>query len=275
MLKTARAQARTTANNFRADYSEPRQRAEHTQLDALTRSDLLAIAQGRFGTASSLPNDDEGRRFLRAYLLKGMPATQALDLASWSREDGEFFAIVASVEAERRKPNADRLGNLIEFSFEELKALKRKGIRIKFVAPFDAQRWQVDAFWKAERQEADRERKQRERNRRKESTMPMSKRAKQVHKVLRDNHWTSVSDIMEAVELRDQRKRKLAPHALRVAVHRALDELVAGGLAEKKTEIEQGVATRFVRRAHVCGQNSVIDNTVTDHRKSSAQVGSQ
>ena len=193
----------------RAGPAKPQQqRTHHAQLDALARADLLAIAQGRFGT-SSLPNNEEGRRFLRAYLLKSMPATQALDLASWSRDGGEFFRIVALVEADRRTPNADRLGELIEFEFEQLQALKRnKGISIRHIAPFDAQRFQVQEFWETEEQKADRERKQRARKRSKEAKMPaLTRRAKLVHKAM-SGAWTSVNDIMDAVVLRDQRNRR-------------------------------------------------------------------
>ena len=63
------------------DAVEPRQqmaRRNHAQLDALTRADLLAIARYDFGT-SSLPENADGKLFLRAFILKGMPATQALD----------------------------------------------------------------------------------------------------------------------------------------------------------------------------------------------------
>jgi hypothetical protein len=252
-----------------------RQRADHTQLDALTRFDLLAIAQDRFGT-SSLPNDGEGRRFLRAYLLKGMPATQALDLAPWSRDGGEFFRIVASVDADRRTPNAERLGELIEFTFERLQALKRKGISIRHVAPFDAQRFQVQQFWKDEERIADRERKLLARKRSKEENMPtLTKRAKQVHKAVATD-WTSVSDIMDAVVLRDQRNRKLATAVQRVAVHRALDELVASGLVEDRTEAgEHRMATRFARRSHMTGRNSVSDNIATHNKKTSGDVATQ
>jgi hypothetical protein len=230
-----------------------KQRRHRTQLDAFARADLLDIAQHRFG-ASSLPNNAEGRRFLRAYLLKGMPATQAVDLAPWSRDGRVFIDTIAAVEADRRTPNADRLGELIEFSFDQLKALKRKGISIRFVAPFDAQSWQVDEFWEEERRRDDRERKQQARKGKRESTMPtMSKRAAIIHKALSETNWTSVPAIMKAVapKLRGQRNRPLAQHALRVAVGRALDELVACGLAEAKSEMgEHGVATRFARRVH-------------------------
>jgi hypothetical protein len=216
---------------------------------------LRDIAQDSFGT-SSLPNNEEGRRFLRAYLLRAMPAAQALALAPWSRDGGEFFRIVELAEADRRRraPHADRLGELIEFSFDQLRAMKRNhNISIKFVAPFDAQPWQIDEFWESQRRDDDRKRKQRERKR--ESNMPtLTRRAKIVREALSATHWISVSDIMDAVVLRDQRKRRLAPDGLRSAVKRALDELVACGLVESRIETgEHGVANRVARRAHMTG----------------------
>jgi hypothetical protein len=274
MLKTVSTQARRAANNFRA-YSERRQRAEHyAQQDAFVRADILAIRRYFLGTTRL--SDEADERFLHALLLKGLPATQVLDLFPWARHRGVDYYIDRA-NADRRTPDADRLGELIEFEFDDLMAMKREGYSVRHVAPYDAQRGDVQEFWAAEEQEADRERKQRDRDRRKESTMPkISRRAKQVHKVLRDNRWISVSDIMEAVELRDQRKRKLAPAVLRVAVHRALDELVASGVAEEKTEAgTHHFPTRFARRSHMTGQVSVSDNIATDNKKTSGDVASQ
>jgi hypothetical protein len=244
-------QARATHTVVHGGRAQAKRCRHRTQLDAFARADLLAIAKDKFGT-SILPDDAEGRRFLRAYLLKGVPATQAVDLAPWSREGRVFIDILAEVEADKRIPNADRLGELIDFSFEQLKEMKRKGVSIKFVAPFDADSWKVDRFWEAERRQADRERKQQKRKRKRESTMPtMSKRAAIIHKALSETNWTSVSAIMDAVVLRGPRNRLMAPAAARRAVSRALDELVDCGLAEAKTEPgEHGMRTRFARRAH-------------------------
>ena len=92
----------------------------------------------------------------------------------------------------------------------------------------------------------------------------LTTRAKIVHKALSEAHWTSVSGIMKAGALRDhQRNRRLAPTAQRRAVNRALDELVAHGHAEEKTEPgERGLPTRFVRRAHMTGQVFVTEDNV-------------
>ena len=76
-----------------------------------------------------------------------------------------------------------------------------------------------------------------------------SKRAKLVYEALRAARWISVSDIMKVAALRDQRNRRLAPDALRVAIKRALNELIALGMAETKTELDDhGVANRLARR---------------------------
>jgi hypothetical protein len=65
----------------------------------------------------------------------------------------------ADANADRRTPDADRLGELIEFSFGDLKAMKRDRYSVRYVAPFDAQPWEVREFWESERK-ADRDRKQ-------------------------------------------------------------------------------------------------------------------
>lgn len=221
------------------------------QLDALARADLLAIARHDFG-APKLPNNADGRLYFRAFILKGMPVTQLLRMAPWARHR-DFFRIVNDADAERGAPNAKRLGALIEFTLEKLVALKRDhGISIRHIEPCDAEVWQVEDFWKAERQEADRMRKQRERTK-EQDTMPIpTKRATLVRKAMSETHWTSVSAIMKAVArtLRDQRNQRLTPHALRVAVHRALDDLLACGLAEEKTGADKrGFPVRLARRA--------------------------
>jgi hypothetical protein len=254
----------------------PRQRAAHyAQLDALARADLLAISRHWSGQ-HTLPDDASGERILHGLLLKGLPATQVADVASWAHRRGVDH-YVDKAKSERRTPDADMLGNLIEFYFDDLKAMKRVGHSVRYVAPCDAQRSDVDRFWKAERLAADRQRKKR--NRKKEQPMPtpLTKRAKLVHKELSDGPWISVSNIMKIIALRDnQRKRRLAPHALRVAVGRALDELVANGLAETRTEIdERGVAHRVARRAHICGHDSVHVHSVHVHKKASADVESR
>ena len=97
-------------------------------------------------------------------------------------------------------------------------------------------------------------------------TMPtLTKRAKLIREAMSGTNWTSVSNIMDAVApmLLDQHNRRLVPTALRTAVRYALDELVAHGLAETKTEVgERGKAHRFVRRAQVC---SAPESSVSAH----------
>ena len=239
----------------------PRQRGrgDYAQLDAFTHADVCHIAWFRFGNLE-LPDNDEGGRFFKALLLKGMPTTQLIRLAPWSRSrPRDFFRIVDQADREQRKPDAKRLGELLDFTFDELKALKRNGISIKFVAPFDAQRWQVDEFWESEERNADRERKLRSRKQRKENTMPtLTKRATIIYKAVGTN-WISVPAIMNVVasKMRNERNRMLVPAALRSAVKRGIDELVAQGLADTKIDFdEHGKATRFTRRSHVTGQKS-------------------
>ena len=224
------------------------------QFDAFARAELLAIARHRFGR-STLPENADGERFLEGLLWKGLPGMQILDFAPWASRRG-IDHYVEKAKANRRIPNADRLGELIEFEFDELKAMKRCGYSVRHVAPCDAQAQKVRDFWKAKRRHADRKRKQRKREQEQSTTtstltMPtLTKRAALVREAIDRSRWTSVPVIMKAVAptLRGQRNRKLAPHALRLAVRRGIDELVACGLAEAKTDIgEHGVATRFAR----------------------------
>ena len=83
-------------------------------------------------------------------------------------------------------------------------------------------------FWTDEERKADRERKQEARKRSKEQRHAQTDEARQdVHEVLRDSRWISVSDIMEVItsELAPAQPedwhRRAAP-----AVRRALDELI-------------------------------------------------
>lgn len=224
--------------------------ARRAQLDALTRGDLFDIARLDFGT-SKLPDNQQGEQFLYAFLLKGMPATQVPDVAPWARRRGDLLErLIDRASAERRKPGPDRLGEIIDFSFDKLKRLKwRYGISIKHVRPFDAEKWKVKEFWSDERLETDRDRKRKDRKRAKARKMAAepatSERAALVRKAI-GWRWTSVNAIMTAVEP----MLPLARPVLRVAVHRALNELLRCGLAEDKFEAgKRGIETRFARRS--------------------------
>ena len=162
---------------------------DYAQLDALARTDLLAIARHWFG-AATLPDNADGKRFLHGLLVKGLAATQVPDVAPWAcRRSVDHY--VAKANAERRIPDADMLGNLIEFSFEDLKAMKRNRCSVRYVAPCDAQRSEVRSSGKL-KTKGDRERKQRERKK-EQSTMPtLTKRAKIIHEVMSETIWTSV-----------------------------------------------------------------------------------
>jgi hypothetical protein len=136
--------------------------ASYAQHDAMVRADLLAIARHRYGT-STLPDAPEGRRFLRALLAKRLPVTQAYDIAPWCT--GEICRMAGDVAADPKPPTRDRLGSIIEFEFEELKQMKRNRYSVRYVAPFDAQRHQVQEFFKAQSKPADAARKRRTRKR--------------------------------------------------------------------------------------------------------------
>ena len=259
--------------------SNPRRvRRNLPQLDALARADLLAIARLDFGT-SRLPDNEQGEQFLRALLLKGMPASQAPDVAPWARRNNLLWDLLEATNNQRRKPpGPDRLGEMIDFSFDKLKTLKRDyGIAIKHIAPFDAHGSQVRAFWKAERQEKDRERKRKERRKKLSADPATSERAALVRKAV-GWRWTSVAAIMDAIApiLRDQRNRPLSRPALKVAVHRALDELRAVGLVEDKIGVRKhGGTMRFARGADL-GPQHIPHTTdrvtrVTRNKNASAQ----
>ena len=86
-----------------------------------------------------MPDDANGERFLHAFLLKSLPATQVLDVAPCGTpvrvDHNDPYG-----QVDRRIPDADLLGELIEFSFDDLKAMKRAGYSVRHIAPFDAQR---------------------------------------------------------------------------------------------------------------------------------------
>ena len=251
-------------------------RQQRAQLDALTRADLLAISRHKSRTAT-LPDDVTGERILHGLLMKGLPATQVLDVAPWASQRGiEHY--VEKAKKDRRTPDAEMLGDLIGFYFDDLKAMKREDYSVRHVVPCDTERWRVDEYWKAEERNADRERKLLARNRSKETAMPkLTKRAEIIYKAVGTN-WISVPAIMNVVasKMRNERNRMLAQHTLRVAVGRGVDELVACGLAEAKMEIdERSKATRFTRRSHMTGRDSVHVHTVNLHKKASDDVASQ
>jgi hypothetical protein len=196
-----------------------------------------------------LPDTPDGRRFLRALLAKHLPVTQAYDIAPWCT--GELCRMAADVAADPRPPTRDRIGNMIEFEFEELARMKSiDRYAVRHVAPFDAQRWEMQDFFKARQLEADAERKRRKRKRpaRKEETVKtkkLSRRAAVVRKAL-NSEWTAMPEIMKAVAPRF--RPRLSPASLRVIVHRRLDELVEHRIAEDKIELgERNRATRFAR----------------------------
>jgi hypothetical protein len=220
----------------------------YAQVDALVRKDIIAIATHRFGTAT-LPDTAEGRRFLRAMLAKRLPVTQAYEIAPWCPD--ELCRMAAEVAADPRAPTRDRLGDMIEFEFDELTRMSTNRYAVRHVAPFDAQPYQVQEFFRAKRlvAEAKRQSRRRKRPARKEEQMEkrLSKRTRAVYEAL-NGDWTSAADIIRAVEPKFQPRKRGA--VLRRAVHHVLDELIKLGLAEDKIEHGQhGFPTRFVRRA--------------------------
>ena len=152
--------------------------------------------------------------------------------------------------------------------------MKLAGYSVRHIAPSDAQRSDVEDFWKDEERKADCERKQLIRKQEKEQSMPsLSKRARIVHDILRKALWADVAAIAKAAALRNQRNRLLAPDAACRAVHRALDKLVEHGLVEFKSEIgKHGMVVKFARRVHTVGQNSVIADNVIADKKASGDV---
>ena len=260
----------------RAGNAKPRgRRQNHAQRDALTRTDLRAI--WRYFSSQSRLTDDLNERFLHALLLKGLPATQVPDVAPWARRRGVDYYI-DKANADLRIHDADRLGELIEFEFDDLKAMKRDGYSVRHIAPFDADRGDVQEFWEDEERIADRERKQLSRKQRKESTMPkLTKRTTIIHKAIGTN-WISVPALMKAVapKMRNERNRMLVPTALRSAVKRGIDELVAHGIADTKIDLdERGRATQFTRRSHMTGQIFAHMSNSNVSKKTSGDVATQ
>lgn len=240
------------ANDKAAEQQQ--RRLHHTQRYAFTRKDLLDIARYMRFHKSTLPNNEQGLQFLRALFLVDIPTPQAIELAPWA--EARLGDLARETNAERRKLGpkrlAERLGEIIEFTFDELVALKREhGIPITHVETCDVQKREEDEFWAAERHKAERDRKRKERRIKLAGVPKTSKRASLVREAVGWD-WASVPVIMAAVadKLRDQRNRRLKRHTLEVAVHRALDELLAVGLAEGKIEpAKHGGTTRFARRA--------------------------
>lgn len=231
---------------------------------AFTRNDVLVIVHHRFRSAT-LPDTAEGRRFLYALIGLRLPVAQAFDLAPWCR-DGDLRATCQRVASDRRPFTRDRVGNLIELAFDEIKRIKREhGHSIRHIAPFNAQKWEVQEFWKEVEREADRERKGRERQRKREmATAPkVSPRARLVRDAVLVTQWTSVTEITAAVgpSLRDRQGRRLEERATRAAVVRALDELVRAGRVETKIEPgEHGMPTRYARRTLPSRRDHVSDH---------------
>jgi hypothetical protein len=223
----------------------------YAQYNALVRKDLFAIARYRFGTAS-LPDTPDGRRFLRALLAKHLPVTLAYDIAPWCRD--ELCRMARDVADDPRPPTRDRLGNMIEFEFEELKRMRQiHRYAVRHVAPYDVQPYQVQEFFAGLQKLADAEwqRRKRKRSVRKEDetvkTKKLSPRADMVRNAL-NGEWMSTPEIMRAIAPRLRPRRD--PGSLRRAVHRSLDELASLKLAEIKVELDQhNRATRFARRS--------------------------
>ena len=236
--------------------AEQQQRRLHrTQRYAFSRKDLLDIARYMRFRKSTLPDNEHGLKFVRALFLVDIPVPQLIELAAWTEPRISNLARETITERRKLGPKrlAERLGEIIEFTFDVLVALKRDyGIPITHVETCDVQKVEEDAFWGAERQKADRDRKRKEWRIKLAGVPKTSKRAKVVREAMNGRKWTSVPAIMVAVadKLRDQRNRRLKRHTLEVAVHRALDELLAVGLVEGKNEpAKHGGTTRFARGA--------------------------
>jgi hypothetical protein len=225
----------------------------------------MAIARLRFGT-QQLPNNENGRRFLRVLVGLKLPASETYVVAPWCQ--AELRGIVDQVNSGARVRTPDRIGAAIEFMFDELQKLARRGYSIRHVAPCDADRWKVQEFWRERRLEHDRIRKRRERAARPPKKAEEAKMAglKLRTKIVRDalpSNWTSAHEIESRVAL----SFGLGEAALHVAVGRELKTLVKRGEAERTLAPgRNGRPTLFVRRSpphvHMSGQAPVVHNTL-------------
>lgn len=210
-------------------------RTDHVQVNAWRRGDVLAIAALRFGTRQ-LPATDEGRRFLRTLVALKFAHEDMHTIAPWWRDTD-------LVAADRRALDPDRVGNAIEFTFEELRELARRGYSVRHVAPFDVDAWVLQAFWREHRRDRDRKRKRDDRA--KEAQMEkLPQRTELVRRAL-GKTW----EAMSAIERRVAPQLGLGKGTLHVAVTREIAKLVALGMAEAEVRPgTHGMPTRMVRR---------------------------
>ena len=146
-----------------------------------------------------------------------------------------------------RSSFADRIGEMIEFTFDELKELAEQGYSIRHVKPCDASDAQVAAFWKEHRKKRERIRKQTERA--KEAPMMtdqhLPQRTKAVKRALTRN-WQPRTAIDQRLAPSFPRVR--SDGARGVVVGREIKKLGALGVAEQKIEPgKRGLPTAFVR----------------------------
>lgn len=236
-------------------------RTDHGQVNAWRRYEVMKIAALRFNTRQ-LPNTAEGRRFLAVLVGLRLPHLDIYKIAPWC--EAQLRDLADQVAADRRPLHADRIGNAIEFAFDELKELaEQRHYSVTQVAPYDAQRHEVQAYWEKRRRDADRDRKQRMRaTRPPKKEAHMKPRTKLVRNALTDE-WIGAREI----ENRVAPLLKLDKATLNVAVGRELKLLVKHGEAERKIEPgPNGRPTLFVRRAtprvHGSGQETVVHNAL-------------
>ncbi len=228
----------------RAKRTSRRGHADYAQLDALRRRDVKAIANLRFG--AQLPDSEEGRQFLGVLIALRLPAEEIHKIAPWCAADPA--TITEQAAAVRRSltaaPIADRIGEVLEFEFEELKTLAEQGYSVSQVASYDAQRWQEREYWDERRRKSEADRKRRNRA---QEAQQMDNHLPQRTKVVKSTltgDWQPQTAIAERVA---KPFRLRGPSLLR-AVARHVENLVKRRCAETKTEDgKHGMKTCFVR----------------------------
>jgi hypothetical protein len=213
-------------------------RIDHVQHDALRRGEVMQIARLRFGSVQ-LPDDDVGRLFLRTLVALKFPHEDMDAIAPWWRD--------ADLVGAKRVLDPDRIGNAIEFTFKELLQLAKRHIIITKVAPCDADRGRVQAFWERRGRRLGRIRKRRDRANAKEAQMEkLPQRTELVRRAL-GSGWQPKS----AIERRVAPLLGLGKVATHTAVTREIHKLVALGLAEQTIKPgTNGFPTCMVRLVH-------------------------
>lgn len=225
---------------------ERRKPSEYAQLNALMRSEVSTIARLRLGR-DDLPENHEGERYLKALIFLKLPVDEVHEVAPWC-SGGDLDRLRADVDRDRRhfRNARDYVGDLIEFQFTDLVELWRHGFSVRWTAPFDCQRSQVQEFWKVVDKQRDRVRKRE--NRAMSKSMNGTKLKPLARACIRIlNGWTAVPFIAAKMIESPARHRPRTAGAAKKAVHRAIDDLITAGIIEAELRIVPDKTSRVVK----------------------------